>query len=73
MFPSVNPAKSLVPKAFQAREVQIGNLVFLGFYSEDCYSLGLVTGVGKRVWTGLWLREMRFQILIPDSVAAATH
>jgi hypothetical protein len=29
--------------------------------------------LGRRVWTGLREREIRFQILIPDSVAAATH
>lgn len=67
MSPSVYPANNLFPKAFQQREVQTGNL---GYFLES--SDFLTTG-GFKVCSGSALTEIRFQILIPFSVAAAIH
>lgn len=69
MFPSVNPAKSFLPKAFQVKETHMGNLesFFLSFpasyYSLSAYKEAM----------GLAEVDIKSQILTPCSVPAATH
>lgn len=68
MFPSVNPANNFLPKAFQVKDTHIGNLASLIFspYSIYCTS-------GFNTVMALVEVFIKFQILTPCSVPAATH
>lgn len=67
MFPSVNPANNFLPKEFQVKDTHIGNLLDLGF------SPSTTGNSGFKVVKALSEVFIKFQILIPFSVPAATH
>lgn len=65
----MKPAKIFLPKAFQVKEIHIGN-----FYLFTVPSLVSVTIYSAyKVAIGLTLADIKSQILTPYSVPAATH
>lgn len=65
----MKPAKIFLPKAFQVKEIHIGN-----FYLFKVPSLVSVTIYSAyKVAIGLTLADIKSQILTPYSVPAATH
>lgn len=71
MFPSVNPAKIFLPKAFQVTETHMGNLTYLIFLAPSYYKLAGLSAYKKAM--GLGEVDIKSQILTPYSVPAATH
>lgn len=69
----MNPAKSFLPKAFQVKDIHMGNLAYLVAFlvSPSFFSTtGLLT---YKVANSLVEVDIKSQILTPYSVPAATH
>lgn len=70
MFPSVKPANNFLPKAFQVTETHMGILAALATVYPYYLSTTGISGI--RVWIYLGEVDIKFQILTPASVPAAT-